>query len=330
MPPGRVKRLLGGFTPIAALSLLLLISLKLMSDATANSTRFDELYSLLLLINAAGLLILAVLIVLNVSRLVHQLRTRAPGARLAGRMVLVFSTLAVTPVLVVFYFSVQFLNEGIDNWFDVEIEDALNDALKLSRTAIDNRMAELLRNTEQLAAELAGVTEGSLAMHLDDMRERANASEYTLFSPSRGIIASSSAFSTNIIPHARRGHSAAGPAERPLHRPRPGARRQPRDARGGEAAVRHAGARHPDVAGPASGGRTHEQTRPQRADRLRPVQATHVPARAPETQLHPDPRPGTPPQPANGGLGGLLLRRPPDPPHTRPRGGHPGGGRRRL
>ncbi len=200
MPLGRIRRLLGGFTPIAALSLLLLISLKLMSDATANSTRFDELYSLLLLINAAGLLILAALIVLNVSRLVHQLRTRAPGARLAGRMVLVFSALAVTPVLVVFYFSVQFLNEGIDNWFDVEIEDALNDALKLSRTAIDNRMAELLRNTEQLATELAGVTEGSLAMHLDEMRERADASEFTLFSPSRGIIASSSAFSTNIIP----------------------------------------------------------------------------------------------------------------------------------
>ena len=200
MSAGRLRRLLGGFTPIAALSLLLLASLKLMSDATANSTRFDQIYSLLLLINAAALVILLVLIVVNIARLVQQLRTRTPGARLTGRMVLVFSTLAVTPVLVVFYFSIEFLNEGIDNWFDVEIENALNDALELSRTALDNRMSELLRTTEQVADELSTANAASLPLDLDEARARTDASEFTLFSANRGIIASSSAFSTNIVP----------------------------------------------------------------------------------------------------------------------------------
>jgi len=128
--------------PVIVLFVLMLGSLVMMSDATQNSERFGRLYSLLLIINSGGLITLIVLIAINIRHLLSQHRRRAPGSRLTIRMVTLFILLAVTPVTVVFYFSIQFLQRGIDSWFDVRVEQALDDALELSRSALDLRMRE--------------------------------------------------------------------------------------------------------------------------------------------------------------------------------------------
>ncbi len=91
---------------------LLLVSLSLMSDATHNSERFGQLYSWLLLLNALGLVVLIGLIGTNLYWLVSQYRARAPGARLTSRLVITFVVLAVVPIAVVYYFSLQFLQRG--------------------------------------------------------------------------------------------------------------------------------------------------------------------------------------------------------------------------
>ena len=36
----------------------------------------------------------------------------------------IFGALAVAPMLVVYYFSLQFFNRGIDSWFEVEVSRA--------------------------------------------------------------------------------------------------------------------------------------------------------------------------------------------------------------
>ena len=59
--------------------------------------------------------------------------------------------LAVVPIAVVYYFSLQYLQRGIDSWFDVQIEEALDDALELGRGALDVRLGDLLRVTEKIA-----------------------------------------------------------------------------------------------------------------------------------------------------------------------------------
>jgi len=149
-----LKRFLTGIGPILAFVLLLLVSLVLMSNATQGSAHFGQLYSVLLVINALGLVTLAGLIVWNLFALLRQVRDGRAGARLTVRMVAIFVILSVTPVLVVYYFSLQFLHRGIDSWFDVRIERALDDALELSRTALDVRMRELLNHTEVVAGDL--------------------------------------------------------------------------------------------------------------------------------------------------------------------------------
>ena len=189
-----------GAGPIVALGLILLGSTYLMSNATQDSARFGKLYSALLAINAAALIGLGILIAWNLYQLLHQARDRRPGAKLTVRMVIVFVVLSVTPVTVVYYFSLQFLHRGIDSWFDVRIEEALNDALDLSRTALGVRMRELLAQTARIAANLEPLTDEQAASALDDARRLSGVSELTLIGANGHIVGSSNVDPTAVVP----------------------------------------------------------------------------------------------------------------------------------
>ncbi|HSS62917.1 MAG TPA: HAMP domain-containing protein, partial [Gammaproteobacteria bacterium] len=195
-----MKKITSGIGPILALVALLLVSLKLMSDATENSTRFGELYSLLLLINALGLVTLGGLVGWNLIHLIGQVRARRAGAGLTVRMVAMFVILSVTPVLVVYYFSLQFLHRGIDSWFDVRVERALDDALELSRTALESRMRELLKQSQLLATDISAVDAQRLPSALEDARRLSGAAELSVIGPKGRIIASSNIDPTAIVP----------------------------------------------------------------------------------------------------------------------------------
>lgn len=190
-----------GLLPILGLFGLLLTVLLLMSDATENAARFGELYSWLLLCATLGLLLLAVMIGYNLYRLITQYRARAPGARLTLRLMVLFAVIAATPVGVVYYFSVQFLQRGIDSWFDVRVEQALEDALELSRNSLDLRMRQVLRQTARMAEDLREVDDVMVALSLDELRAEANASELTLFGQSGRIIATASVDPSVIVPN---------------------------------------------------------------------------------------------------------------------------------
>jgi nitrogen fixation/metabolism regulation signal transduction histidine kinase len=201
MESATLKRALTGIVPLTVLSGLLLASLILMSAATQHSELLGRVYSVLLLVNVLGIVLLLALILYNFLRLIDQYRARQPGSRLTMRLLLLFVTLAVAPVLVVFFFSVQTLHRGIDNWFDVRIEKALNDAVQLGRTALDALKQDLLKNTQEMAAELERLTLGdasglagmrAVLPTLSNLREAYGVGEITLLAPDGRILASAS------------------------------------------------------------------------------------------------------------------------------------------
>src|SRR5690606_41063923 len=87
--------------------------------------------------------------------LLRDLRRHVPGSRLKLRMITLLVALAVTPLVIVYLFSVAFINRGIDNWFDVDVERGLDDALTLSQTALDLQRRRSLDEIERVAARLA-------------------------------------------------------------------------------------------------------------------------------------------------------------------------------
>lgn len=182
------------------LCILLLISLVMLSEATQNSARFGSLYTWLLLVNAFGLLVLLGLIAGNVWLLVRQHRRGQAGSRLTVRLVLVLGAVAVIPVSVVYYFSMQFLRSGIDSWFDVRVEAALQDALRLSQASLDLRMRDLLGRMQMAAEDLVFVPDAAVVLELGDLRARVGASELTLLGNNGRIVASNSDEPTGILP----------------------------------------------------------------------------------------------------------------------------------
>lgn len=195
-----LKHITSGPRPIVLLFGLLLASVYLMSGATQNSALFGQLYSVLLAINITALLLLVALILRHLVRLVIAYRQRAPGSRLTVRLVVMFVVLAVAPVSLVYYFAVQFLHRGIDSWFDVRVEQALNDALEMGRTALDGRIRELLRQTRMLSNQLDDLTESATTLRVNDLRSRAEANEMTLLTADGRVISSSSTDPAEIVP----------------------------------------------------------------------------------------------------------------------------------
>jgi len=171
---------------------LWLAALYLLASAAENSAKFDKWLPWILLINIAGLVTLVLLLTGKITRLVRDYRRHVPGSRLKGRTVAIFSALAVAPILVVYYFSLQFINRGIDSWFELEVSQGLKDTRELSRAALEVRVREFLQRTEDSAHELSGLKDYELIGTLNRQRRESLALEFTVIGPQARILATSS------------------------------------------------------------------------------------------------------------------------------------------
>ncbi|MEM7612081.1 MAG: ATP-binding protein [Pseudomonadota bacterium] len=191
------------FTVLASIGLVLALSaLVLLAKTSNNSEELDRLSQLTLVINGAGIVVLLLLLLGNIVRLIRDLRRQVPGARLKTRMMLAFVGLALIPLSVVYYFSLQFLNRGIDSWFSVQVEQGLEDALELSRAAMDIQVRNGLARTQRIALRLDSIPDGQLLAALSRERRNAGAIELVVFTQNSRILALSSERSMGVVPAA--------------------------------------------------------------------------------------------------------------------------------
>jgi nitrogen fixation/metabolism regulation signal transduction histidine kinase len=156
-------------------------ALLLLAKSVQNSVEFGRLQGWILLLNLIGVIALSTLIARKLLQLVRDYRDHVPGSRLTARTVFTFGMLVVAPLLIVYLFSLEFLNRGIDSWFRVEVKQGLNDALELSRKALDMSMQEYSQRTENLARSLANTSSGELALRVDEERRSSRALEMAVF-----------------------------------------------------------------------------------------------------------------------------------------------------
>jgi len=196
-----IFRYLIGPVPAAALSFVLLTVLFMLSAAAQHSQVFGTWFSVLLALSVLGIVAMAVLVALNVYRMMRQMRAGVLGSRLTLRLIGIFVLLAMIPLGVVYYISVQFLHRGIDSWFDVRIEQALDDALLLGRTSLEAIKEERVKRVQDLAEDLDLVSSReAMVRALDDLREQGGFTEMTLLSQDGHILATSNLYSDRLIP----------------------------------------------------------------------------------------------------------------------------------
>ena len=180
---------------------LWLAAILFMAQTAQNSEQFGRLHPWILMINVAGLIVLLALLATKLTQLVRDWRGHVIGSRLKARMVWIFGVLATLPILLVYFFAVQFLNRGIDSWFNVEIRRSLDDALVLSRSALEVRMREQLAATDTIADEVQSAG-GPAPGLLESLRQQAGALELTVATESGSLVAVSKGLSGDLVPEA--------------------------------------------------------------------------------------------------------------------------------
>jgi len=192
-----------GFGLTLVLSLLLLGASVFLSQSAQDGDLFGDSYTALIILNAVGIAILALLTFIQVRRLFSAFRARTLGSRLTLRFIATFAVLTLVPLAMVYYFSVQFLSRSIDSWFDVRIEKALDDALLLGRSTLEATKLEVIRQA-RIAGRRIELTTSSVQLYslLDRIRETRGFDEMSLHSSTGRILASSSNLSISLVPDA--------------------------------------------------------------------------------------------------------------------------------
>jgi nitrogen fixation/metabolism regulation signal transduction histidine kinase len=208
MVPAALRRL----GTLGLIALWVLVSgglLLLLALSVQNSVQFSQLQSWILLANVIALIAVGWLLARKITELVRSFRAQVPGSRLTARTVAIFGSLVIAPLIIVYLFSLEFLNRGIDSWFKVEIKQGLTDALELSKSAVDVRMREYARSTQLFANRLADSPPADLAAATDQQRVESGALEVVVYGKLGQVLAVSSAGASATLPRASSEATAA-------------------------------------------------------------------------------------------------------------------------
>ena len=88
---------------------------------------------ILININLLLLILLLFLVFRNLVKLLYDRRRKVMGAKLRTRLVAAFIALTLLPTIVLFFFSINFITASIEFWFNVPVEQALENSLRVGR-----------------------------------------------------------------------------------------------------------------------------------------------------------------------------------------------------
>ena len=173
------------------LSLIVLSALSLVALMVASDSpdAFNRLQTPLLLVNTVSFFVLLILVLVSGRKLVRDYKKSKLGAKLRLRMTLAFGGLAIVPAVVVFVFATNFMNKGIDVWFDAEVEQGLSNALTLGRTALEEKIQQGLFKTTNIALALTGTDQ--LDKRLNELRNDSLALELVVLNNELQVIGAS-------------------------------------------------------------------------------------------------------------------------------------------
>jgi len=92
---------------------------------------------ILININLLLLILLIFLVFRNLVKLLYDRKRKVMGASLRTRLVIAFISLTLLPTIILFFFSINFITSSIAFWFNVPVEQALENSLNIGRSLYD-------------------------------------------------------------------------------------------------------------------------------------------------------------------------------------------------
>lgn len=190
---------------LMALSGLTLFALLLLNQILQNVAQFAQTYTFLLAASAIGIAILVVMLVRTLLRLMKRRKAKTPGSILTARLSVLVSLIISVPLLITYYFSASFVNQGIDQWFDVKTETALNNARKLVQITLNDLIRNRLKATQQAAKSYQVDLAVTPVLSLNRLRKQYNMREASLYTFDGRLVAHSSQTASIELPKVPEG-----------------------------------------------------------------------------------------------------------------------------
>ncbi|MBD3821959.1 MAG: HAMP domain-containing protein [Thiotrichales bacterium] len=185
---------------LAVISSLLLISLTVMSQILQNASQFAQVYTSLLFASFVGIAVLFTMLVKTLRRLKRNYRHQVPGSKITSRLTFLVSLIIGVPLLITYFFSITFVNKGIDQWFDIKTDVALTNAVKLVKITLDDQTRNYLKSTLQAADQYQNALSITPVLTINKLRKQFNIREAALYTLNGELIAYSSQTNDTDLP----------------------------------------------------------------------------------------------------------------------------------
>ncbi len=140
------------------------------------------------------LLTLAAIVAKNITALWVERKSDQAGAKLHGRIVAIFSLLAITPTILVASFSTIFFNIVIQSWFNQRVETAIGESIAIAGAYLGEHQKVISANAQAMAADLAPLIQystpesGLLDQKLTDQTQARALDEAIIFNDKMEIL----------------------------------------------------------------------------------------------------------------------------------------------
>ncbi len=114
---------------VVVVALLTLVEKRIITFGADIPVSNTILMFILININLLLLILLIFLVFRNLVKLLYARRRKVMGARLRTRLVMAFVALSLLPTIILFFFSINFITNSIEFWFNVPVELALEKSL---------------------------------------------------------------------------------------------------------------------------------------------------------------------------------------------------------
>lgn len=185
---------------LAVISSLLLISLTVMSQILQSASQFAQVYTSLLFASFVGIAILFAMLIKALKRLKRNYQKQIPGTKITARLTFLVSLIIGVPLLITYFFSITFVNKGIDQWFDVKTDTALTNAVKLVKITLDDQTRNHLKATLQAADLYQNALSVTPVLTINKLRKQFNIREAALYTLNGELVAYSSQTNDTDLP----------------------------------------------------------------------------------------------------------------------------------